>query len=195
MGRDPYGVALRRVGMVEAEHAQLAHITARIGKRPRSSVHQGRHVMRTHRTQVGLLLCIGLAAALQLSCSSEPTSNEEPSFTHGPSHLTVGGPAEISSLVRRTYTYRAVMDGFYVGWYPWGVRFCPTLSLTSCTTAWTERLGARISENVNEIYQSLVRDCTGGGTRSFQVRAKASAFGQGTLTAYKVTRLCGKEIN
>jgi hypothetical protein len=87
--------------------------------------------MRTHHTQLGLLLCIGLAAALQLSCSSEPTSNVEPSFTHGPSHLTIGGPAEISSLVRQNYAYIATMDGFYVSFAPWGVRFCPTLSLTS----------------------------------------------------------------
>jgi len=31
--------------------------------------------------------------------------------------------------------------------------------------------------------------------RSFQVRAKSNAFGQGDVTAYKVTKLCGKEIN
>lgn len=151
--------------------------------------------MRIHRTQLGLLLCIGMAAALQLSCSSEPTSNAEPSFTHGPPHLTIAGPAEISSLVRQNYNYIATVNGFYVGFSPWGVRFCPTLSLTSCTTAWTERLGSRIAENKSQITQSLVRDCTGGGTKSFQVRATATAFGQGTMTAYKVTRLCGKEIN
>jgi len=151
--------------------------------------------MRTHRTKLGLALCIGAATALQLSCSSEPTSNEEPSFTHGPPHLTISGPAEISSLVRQNYTYTATMNGLYVSFGPWGKRFCPTLSLTSCTTAWSETLGSRISENQSQITQSLVRDCTGGGTKSFQARATSTAFGQGTVTAYKVTKLCGKEIN
>ena len=148
--------------------------------------------MRTPRTKFGLALCMGLAAGLQLSCSSEPTSNAEPSFTHGPSHFNISGPSEIGSSVRQTYTYRATMDAFYAGIGDWGVRFCPTLSLTSCTVAWTPRTGTRIAENISEIYQSLVRDCTGGGTKSFQARVTGTGWGVGTVTAHKVTKLCGK---
>lgn len=153
--------------------------------------------MRTHHTHLGRALCIALAAALQLSCSSEPPSSaeSEPAFNHGPSHLTITGPAEISSLVRQNYNYVATVNGFYVSFSPWGVRFCPTLSQTGCTVAWTQRLGDRIAENQSRITQSLVKDCTGGGTKSFQVRATANAFGLGTMTAYKVTKLCGAEIN
>jgi hypothetical protein len=153
--------------------------------------------MRTPRTQLGLLLCIGLAAALQLSCSGEPTSNGEPSFSHGPSHLTISGPSEITAYSKATYTYTAYMNGSYVSWavYPWAVRYCPTLKVDLCTTAWSPRQGTVVNENWNRLSTSIVgRDCSGGGTKSFQVRAQASAFGQGTVTAYKVTKLCGTEI-
>ena len=155
--------------------------------------------MRTHSTQLGRALCIGLAAALQLSCSSEPTANDpEPSFSHGPNHLTISGPAEITSFSAGSYTYQAYMDGVYVSWgvYPWATRSCPTLTVASCTTAWTPRQGSVIQQNWNKLTVTIgARDCTGGGTKSFQVRAQASAFGQGTVTTYKVTKMCGKLIN
>jgi hypothetical protein len=184
------------VSMVEAEHAQFPLIASGVWQeRPVSSVHQDRTVMRTHRTSLALSLCIGLAVALQLSCSSEPTSNTEPSFSHGPSHFYITGPDAIGSSVRQTYTYRATMDAFYASVGGWGVRFCPVLSVTSCTVAWTSRTGTRIADNISEIYQSLVRDCTGGGTKSFQARATGTGWGVGTVTAYKSTRLCGKSTD
>jgi hypothetical protein len=155
--------------------------------------------MRTHRTKFGLALCMGLAAALQLSCSSEPTANDvEPSFDHGPNHLTISGPSEITAYVSASYTYTAYMSGVYVRWgyEPWAVRYCPTLSVSSCTTTWNPRTGTVMNENWNKLTTTIrARDCTGGGTKSFQVRAQAWAFGQGTVTNYKVTKLCGTEIN
>jgi hypothetical protein len=153
--------------------------------------------MHTHRTPRALILGIGLAAALQLSCSSEPTSSVEPSFATT-NHLTISGPAEITAFSPASYTYQAYMDGVYVSWgvYPWATRSCPTLSVTTCTTAWTPRQGSVISENWNKLTTTIgARDCTGGGTKSFQVRAQATAFGQGTVTNYKVTKMCGTLIN
>jgi hypothetical protein len=89
------------------------------------------------------------------------------------------------------------MNGVYVSWavYPWATRSCPTLTVGTCTTAWTPRQGSVINENWNKVTVTIgARDCTGGGTKSFQVRAQASAFGQGTVTNYKVTKMCGKVI-
>ena len=158
--------------------------------------------MRTRRTSLAVVLCTGLAAAFQLSCSSDPTTTttaiEEPSFSHGPNHLTISGPSEITSFSAGSYTYEAYMNGVYVSWgvYPWATRSCPTLTVSSCTTAWTPRQGSVIQENWNRLTVTIgARDCTGGGTKSFQVRAQASAFGQGTVTNYKVTRMCGKQLN
>src|SRR4051794_15404063 len=151
--------------------------------------------MRTPRTPLGLSLCLGLGAALQLSCSSEPTSTAE-STAEPPlavvDPFTITGPTAIGSDVRQNYNYVATVNAFYVSFSFWGTRFCPTTSLTTCTAAWAQHQGTQLSDTQNRYTQSLVRDCTGGGTKSFQVRITATAFGMGTVTKSFVTKLCGK---
>jgi hypothetical protein len=153
--------------------------------------------MRTPRTPLGLSLCLGLLAGLQLSCSSEPTSTAE--STPEPSlavidPFTITGPVAIGSDVRRNYNYIATVNAFYVSFSFWGTRFCPTTALT-CTAPWAQHQGTRLSDTQNQYVQSLVRDCTGGGTKSFQVRITATAFGMGTVTKSFVTKLCGKSTD
>lgn len=149
--------------------------------------------MRNPLSYIGLsVLTVGGLGYL-LACS-EPTtpSSRQPSFATTTTYLTISGPNEIISPTRTAYNYTAYMALPYPNFYPWGVRTCPTMSLTSCTVSWSTRYGSQyLDEYHNRITEYLARDCTGGGTRSFQVRAQASAFGHPTETAYKVTALCG----
>lgn len=139
------------------------------------------------------LRMLGLAAGITtlLSCSSETTSENSPPslaetqvlrFTIAPSVVTAPGP--------RSYTYEVYMGASYPSFKPWGVRTCPTASITGCTAAWTTVYGTTINTYYNRISRTLSENCANSERMTFQVRAQASAFGVPTQTAYAVTKLC-----
>jgi hypothetical protein len=147
--------------------------------------------MRSPIRNLTIPILLGGLAFLQLSCSRDITSPDKPSFAATATHLIISGPDQIMTVVRRTYAYQAYMGASYPTFYPWGVRYCPTLSITGCTVPWSTRYGSVHDTYYSDITESMKLDCTGGGTKSFQVRAQASAFAVPTETVYKVTRLCG----
>jgi hypothetical protein len=146
--------------------------------------------MRTVSSKFRLLSIVAGLVSL-VSCSSEPTSESgDPSFATTTTYLTVSGPNIVTAIPPTTYTYQAYMGASYPNFLPWGVRKCPTNSITSCTVPWSTVYGTTIDTYYSRISQTLAEDCSGGGTRTFQVRAQASAFAVPTQTAYKVTALC-----
>jgi len=147
--------------------------------------------MRKIIRNLAIPFLLGGAAFLQFACSRDLTSPDKPSLGATTTHLSITGPDQIMTLRAQTYTYTANMSAPYPTFYPWGVRYCPTLSVTGCTVPWTTRSGTVHGTYYSDIKESLKLDCTGGGTKSFQVRAQASAYFVPTETAYKVTRLCG----
>lgn len=145
--------------------------------------------MRT-RSQLRLLSIFAVLVSL-VSCSSEPTSESvAPSFATTTVFLTATGPTKVTSALRTAYTYQAFMAASYPSFGPWGVRTCPTASITNCTAPWSAQYGTTIDTYYNRITVYLTESCTGGGTRTFQARAQASAFAVPTQTAYVVTALC-----
>ena len=141
-------------------------------------------------SQLRLLSMLAVLVSL-VSCSSEPTSESSgPSFTTTATHLTATGPLKVTSALRTAYTYQAHMAASYPSFGAWGVRTCPTASITTCTAPWSEQYRTTIDIYWNRITVYLTESCTGGGTRTFQARAQASAFAVPTETAYVVTALC-----
>lgn len=107
--------------------------------------------------------------------------------------LTLGGPDAITQS--GNYTYSAYFGAPYPQ-FLWYKRTCATATVASCTATWTQ-----VTSGIDnsQVYRSnyttyLTRDCTGGGTRSFQVKVVASGFGQPAQTKYKATRLCGEVL-
>jgi hypothetical protein len=146
--------------------------------------------MRSLCSKLSLLtLIVGLVPLV--SCSSEPTSeSRDPSLATTTVYLTVSGPNVVTSGLPISYTYEAYMGASYPTFYPWGIRTCPTKSITGCTAPWSTVYGYTHDTYWNKITQTLAEDCSGGGTKTFQARAQASAFGIPTQTAYRVTALC-----
>jgi len=87
------------------------------------------------------------------------------------------------------YTYYADLHAFYVS-YKWYTRFCPTSTVGSCASTWYLTRSAYTETGYDTYSRYLTRDCTGGGTKSFQIRVTASGFATPAETAYKVTKLC-----
>lgn len=104
--------------------------------------------------------------------------------------LTVSGPNTITKSA--TYTYYADLHAFYQS-YSWYTRFCPTATVGSCTTTWSFTRSAYHEVGYDTYFRFLSVDCTGGGTKSFQLRVTASGFATPAETVYKVTRLCPDE--
>jgi len=101
--------------------------------------------------------------------------------------LTVSGPGVIQRS--GTYTYYADLHAFYQSYW-WYARFCPTKSVSSCTATWSLVRNAYHEVGGDSYSRSLSVDCTGGGTRSFQLKVTASGFATPAETVYKVTGLC-----
>lgn len=102
--------------------------------------------------------------------------------------LSLSGPASITTS--GNYTYRASLYAPYAS-FTWYSRTCATSTVASCTATWNLTSGTSTSEYTSQYTRYLSPDCSGGGTRSFQVRVDARAFGQPTQTKYVVTKLCG----
>ncbi|HEY0640028.1 MAG TPA: hypothetical protein VGD67_20510 [Pseudonocardiaceae bacterium] len=101
--------------------------------------------------------------------------------------LTLSGPSVVTA--NGNYTYRADLHAFYQH-YQWHTRTCPTTSVTACAATWQYARTASVEVGPDSYTRFLSRDCTGGGTRSFQVRVVASGFNTPAETAYLATRLC-----
>lgn len=101
--------------------------------------------------------------------------------------LTAWGPAYVTQS--GTYRYYARLGAPY-NWFQWSSRVCPTSSISSCTSMWSPRSG--FNDGVNTAYSDIYvpRDCTGGGTKTTQVRVVAGAFGVPAQTKYVVTKEC-----
>ncbi|HEY0739009.1 MAG TPA: hypothetical protein VGD69_29085 [Herpetosiphonaceae bacterium] len=102
--------------------------------------------------------------------------------------LTLSGPTSITA--NGNYTYGA---SFYVPYarFVWYSRTCSTATVASCTATWNLTSGTMTSDYTSQYTRYLTRDCSGNGTRSFQVRVDASGFGQPTQTKAIATKLCG----
>jgi hypothetical protein len=148
--------------------------------------------MRNTRTYLALPTLLVSGLSLLMACSSEPTtpSSQSPSFVTSATHLSISGPGKTTQLARKGYSWTAYMAASYPNFGPWGVRTCPTSSVSTCTSPWSTVYGTTHDTYYSTISWSLAGDCSGGGTRSFQVRAQASAFAIPTETAYFVTMLC-----
>lgn len=137
-------------------------------------------------TRFALLASLSLP---YIGCTKDATTPSEtppPSFASGP-EVTLNGPDSI--WVNGNYTYQAQLFGSYV-WFEWAVRHCPTLTVSSCTTAWQFAQASTIDRYTTRYTTFLARDCSAAGKRSFQVRVIGHAFGF-VQTKYKVTKLCG----
>lgn len=103
--------------------------------------------------------------------------------------LGIGGPSAVYQT--GTHTFTANLHAFYAS-YSWHVRSCPTESLTACTATWAYVFGEYIESGQNSTYsRNLVKDCTGGRTKTFQIKVTASGFNSPLETAHKVVKLCG----
>lgn len=133
-----------------------------------------------------LLAALGIAGCSERSLPTEPV--EEPkleSTTAKTSHwyATVGGPSVIGA--NGVYTWNAVTNVLSPS-YVWYSRFCNTLSATSCTTAFSQAGSYSYTYSRN-----MTRDCSAGGTRSFQLRVVVTGWYSANVTSgTKVFRLC-----
>jgi long-subunit fatty acid transport protein len=78
----------------------------------------------------------------------------------------------------------------------WYTCNCATLTVVSCTGAWN--LAGDVSYDGSTTWtlrRTLLYDCTGGRTKSFQNKVVADGFGVPRQTAYKTTKLCGQNPN
>lgn len=105
----------------------------------------------------------------------------------GAAGLTLSGPAQVTTT--GSYTYYANLHAFYQS-YRWYTRYCPTTSLTTCASSWALSRSASVESGYDSYTRYLTRDCTGGGTKSFQVRVTASGFNTPAETRQMATRLC-----
>lgn len=102
--------------------------------------------------------------------------------------LQLGGPDNV--VQSGNHTYGASLSAFYVS-FTWYVRTCPTASVDGCAATWNWRRSYYTESGFTDSYtQYLARDCTGSGTKTFQVRVTASGFATPAQTRYKVTNLC-----
>jgi hypothetical protein len=146
-----------------------------------------------NRRIAAFILIAGSLVVLQSGCATEPTSTEAAvkpqTATASGFTLSVYGPDSI--YVSGKYTYTAYWNAPYphVVWYD---RFCSTLTVGSCSTTWIQVTGFSDDGSGHYSYtKALTRDCTGGGTKSYQTKVIASGFGVPAQTAYKTTKLCG----
>lgn len=124
-----------------------------------------------------------LAAAFALALATVGSGTATAAAT-----LQLGGPNNV--VQPGNHTYGASLPAFYVT-FSWYVRTCPTASVDGCAAQWSWRRNFYTESGGTDSYtQYLGRDCTGGGTRTFQVRVTASGFATPAQTKYKVTNLC-----
>ena len=136
---------------------------------------------------LGLILMV----ALSIAGCSERSLPTEPAEAPGPQsstaavqtwYVTVGGPTTVTT--NGSYTWGATTNVFEP-FYKWYTRTCPTLS-TSCTATWS-----LASYGSNTYTRNMTRDCTGGGTKSFQIQVNVTGWYSANVTsATKVVRLC-----
>lgn len=107
--------------------------------------------------------------------------------TAGAAGLSLSGPAQVTTT--GNYTYYADLHAFYQSYY-WYTRYCPTTSLSTCLSTWSLSRNAYKEVGYDTYTRYLTRDCTGGGTKSFQVKVTASGFNTPAETRQMVTRLC-----
>jgi hypothetical protein len=133
-----------------------------------------------------LVTCLGIAGCSERSLPTEPA--EEPKLegvTAKTSHwyATVGGPSVIGA--NGVYTWYAGTNVFSPS-YVWYSRFCNTLSATACTGTFFQAGSYSSSYSRN-----MTRDCSAGGTRSFQLRVVVTGWYSAHETSpTHVFRLC-----
>jgi hypothetical protein len=141
-----------------------------------------------------LLALSGTIALLQTGCTTEPTSADTAVIPHdgGPAFvntLSVFGPDSITAT--GNYRYTAYWSVVYPQLF-WYTRTCSTLTVASCTGTWAQALDVSYDGSGHyNLTRHLIKDCTGGGTKSFQNKVVGSGFGIPAQTVYKVTKLCG----
>lgn len=137
----------------------------------------------------GLLAgCGGEALATDEVSESEVAAVEQAAVT-----VSVSGPNEITSSTRQYYTYTASSSAIEPS-FLWYARTCPTASITGCTATWSYVHNQAPGTAQPSTYRaSLVRDCTGGGTRTYQLKVSAKGWLSETVEAFKVTKLCGTQ--
>ena len=137
---------------------------------------------------LGAILMVSLTVA---GCS-ERSLPTEPAEAPGPQSSTaavqtwyasVGGPTTVTT--NGPYTWHASTNVFEP-FYKWYSRNCPTLSATSCTATWYLASTGSYSYTRN-----MARDCTGGGTKSLQLRVNVTGWYSANVTSgTHVVRLC-----
>jgi hypothetical protein len=149
--------------------------------------------------RAALVLLIGGATALAAACSKEtagdPTAPQDPGgrLTINTVTLTLYGPDSITAT--GNYSYVANFSSPYPS-FQWFARKCASLTVSACDATgpvWTELYSGIEANGYSQTYTTgLVPDCTGMGTKSYQVRVTASGFAQGPQTKYKATKLCAE---
>lgn len=148
-------------------------------------------------------LFTGLVVAM-MGCSdrpgpTEPVSSGESGVASqtgaASQYVNVNGPEAIYSSTSSGYTFSAGSN-LIEPTYTWYKRYCDTLDVDSCASAWIYSGGASVGTGMGDYKTfSLVRDCSGTGTRSFQVKVDAKGWYSVTYSDTHVTALCPPDID
>jgi hypothetical protein len=136
---------------------------------------------------IGLAACERPATApgVQAARGAPPSMNAASG-----NNLNVYGPDSIYSS--GTYRYTATWIANYVD-FQWANRACDVLDVASCTSEWIPIYNVVVQDAYTEYHDHFVpADCSGGGTKSYQIRVYATAFGTPPQTKYKVTKKCAE---
>lgn len=116
---------------------------------------------------------------------------EVASVTQAVDSVTITGPTTITST-RQSYAANTSLIEPSFTWY---VRNCPTSSVSACTAGWIYSGTQSPGTGQRGTYTtSLVPDCTGGGTKSFQLKVTAKGWLSATVEDTHVTMLCAPEL-
>ena len=135
-----------------------------------------------------------LSLVLLAGCTDAPTApvqapDSEPSFSHG-HYVDLTGPAEIN--YSGGYAFYASTHALIEPGFQWYQRYCPTSDVASCTASWAYMGSSGPYSGYNGRFTtSLTVDCTGGGTRTYQLQVYARGWLSPTVTDIHVTKLCG----
>lgn len=152
-------------------------------------------------TRAGKFLLTGLLVVM-IGCSdrlgpTEPSATDVPGLTSqteaASQYVSISGPTVIYSSSSSRYTF-TVTSNLIEPDYTWYQRYCDTLDVYSCASAWHWAGVASVGTGVHHSQSfSLASDCSLGGTRSFQVKVDAKGWYAPTLSATHVTQLCSGE--
>lgn len=138
------------------------------------------------------LLCSGIVAACG-EPPSEPNSSTIAAVGDNPraveSPVTLSGPDTVSTSGSYTYLAQRSVVGANFKFY---VRTCPTGSIPACSAPFTFTSSTMINAGAAKIVKSLQPDCSGGGTKSYQVKVVVTGSYVVPDSAFKVTNLCGQ---